>query len=119
MIGVVQAGSEQIVHAGIDDYELLGRAMLGIVDPGHHNTGIAGDGYGYVSSSSFWAGRKGEPRLWTADAAALAIAALLLFVMRSVRALALILVPVGSGALVGIAAPEFGERGRDPPARAL
>jgi predicted exporter len=37
-------------------------------------------------------------------AAALAIAALLLFVMRSVRALALILVPVGSGALVGIAA---------------
>jgi predicted exporter len=44
-------------------------------------------------------------------AAALAIAALLLFVMRSVRALALILVPVGSGALVGIAAValSFGE----------
>jgi putative flippase GtrA/4-amino-4-deoxy-L-arabinose transferase-like glycosyltransferase len=39
------------------------------------DSGIAGDGYGYVSSSSFWAGRKGEPRLWTADAAALAAAA--------------------------------------------
>ncbi len=38
------------------------------------------------------------------SAAALAIAALLLFVMRSVRALALILVPVVSGALAGIAA---------------
>ncbi len=38
------------------------------------------------------------------SAAALAIAALLLFVMRSLRALALILVPVSSGALVGIAA---------------
>jgi putative flippase GtrA/4-amino-4-deoxy-L-arabinose transferase-like glycosyltransferase len=36
------------------------------------STGIAGDGYGYVSSSSFWAGRKGEPRLWTEDAGALA-----------------------------------------------
>jgi putative flippase GtrA len=34
-------------------------------------TGIAGDGYGYVSSSSFWAGRKAEPRLWTEDAAGL------------------------------------------------
>ena len=39
------------------------------------DTGIAGDGYGYVSSSSFWAGRKGEPRLWTEDARALAGAA--------------------------------------------
>jgi len=39
------------------------------------DSGIAGDGYGYVSSSSFWAGRKGEPRLWTADAGALAGAA--------------------------------------------
>ncbi len=39
------------------------------------DTGIAGDGYGYVSSSSFWAGRKGEPRLWTEDAGALAGAA--------------------------------------------
>ena len=39
------------------------------------DTGIAGDGYGYVSSSSFWAGRKGEPRLWTDDARALAGAA--------------------------------------------
>ena len=39
------------------------------------DSGIAGDGYGYVSSSSFWAGRKGEPRLWTEDAAALATAA--------------------------------------------
>ncbi|UCH47347.1 MAG: MMPL family transporter [Betaproteobacteria bacterium] len=38
------------------------------------------------------------------SAAALTIAALLLFVMRSLRALALILVPVSSGALVGIAA---------------
>ncbi len=38
-------------------------------------TGIAGDGYGYVSSSSFWAGRKGEPRLWTEHAATLAEAA--------------------------------------------
>ena len=38
-------------------------------------TGIAGDGYGYVSSSSFWAGRKGEPRLWTEHATALAGAA--------------------------------------------
>jgi len=37
-------------------------------------------------------------------AAALAIAALLLFIMRSLRALALILVPVSSGALAGIAA---------------
>ncbi|WP_295454164.1 GtrA family protein [uncultured Thiodictyon sp.] len=26
---------------------------------------IAGDGYGYVSASTFWAGRKGEPRRWT------------------------------------------------------
>jgi 4-amino-4-deoxy-L-arabinose transferase-like glycosyltransferase len=39
------------------------------------DTGIAGDGYGYVSSSSFWAGRKGEPRLWTEDAGELAGAA--------------------------------------------
>jgi hypothetical protein len=39
------------------------------------DTGIAGDGYGYVSSSSFWAGRKGEPRLWTKDAGELADAA--------------------------------------------
>ena len=39
------------------------------------SAGIAGDGYGYVSSSSFWAGRKGEPRLWTEDAGALASAA--------------------------------------------
>lgn len=39
------------------------------------SVGIAGDGYGYVSSSSFWAGRKGEPRLWTEDAGALASAA--------------------------------------------
>jgi len=39
------------------------------------DTGIAGDGYGYVSSSSFWAGRKGEPRLWTEDAGELADAA--------------------------------------------
>jgi putative flippase GtrA len=39
------------------------------------DAGIAGDGYGYVSSSSFWAGRKGEPRLWTEDAGALAAAA--------------------------------------------
>jgi hypothetical protein len=38
-------------------------------------TGIAGDGYGYVSSSSFWAGVKGEPRLWTEHATALAEAA--------------------------------------------
>jgi hypothetical protein len=36
---------------------------------------IAGDGYGYVSSSSFWAGRKGEPRLWATDAGTLADAA--------------------------------------------
>ena len=40
-----------------------------------YGTGIAGDGYGYISSSSFWAGRKGEPRLWTEDATALAEAA--------------------------------------------
>jgi len=39
------------------------------------SAGIAGDGYGYVSSSSFWAGRKGEPRLWTEDASTLAGAA--------------------------------------------
>ena len=39
------------------------------------DAGIAGDGYGYVSSSSFWAGRKGEPRLWTKDAGELADAA--------------------------------------------
>lgn len=26
---------------------------------------IAGDGYGYVSATTFWAGRKGEPRRWT------------------------------------------------------
>jgi len=38
-------------------------------------TGIAGDGYGYVSSSSFWAGVKGEPRLWTEHAAVLPEAA--------------------------------------------
>ncbi len=25
---------------------------------------IAGDGYGYVSATTFWAGRKGEPRRW-------------------------------------------------------
>jgi hypothetical protein len=33
---------------------------------------VAGDGYGYVSSSTFWAGIKGEPRLWTEDPARLA-----------------------------------------------
>jgi putative flippase GtrA/4-amino-4-deoxy-L-arabinose transferase-like glycosyltransferase len=38
-------------------------------------TGIAGDGYGYVASSSFWAGMKGEPRLWTEQSQALAEAA--------------------------------------------
>lgn len=32
---------------------------------------IAGDGYGYVSASTFWAGRKGEPRRWTATPAEL------------------------------------------------
>ena len=35
-------------------------------------TAIAGDGYGYVSASTFWAGVKGEPRLWVDDPAALA-----------------------------------------------
>ncbi len=33
---------------------------------------IAGDGYGYVNNSTFWAGRKGEPRLWTENPEALA-----------------------------------------------
>ena len=33
---------------------------------------IAGDGYGYVSASTFWADRKGEPRRWTETSEALA-----------------------------------------------
>ncbi len=32
---------------------------------------ISGDGYGYISSSTFWAGRKGIPRPWTETPAAL------------------------------------------------
>ncbi|MDH3986450.1 MAG: GtrA family protein [Gammaproteobacteria bacterium] len=47
----------------------VGAWLAAHIPPG---TGIAGDGYGYVSSSSFWAGRKGEPRLWVADAGTLA-----------------------------------------------
>ena len=47
----------------------VGAWMAAHIPPG---TGIAGDGYGYVSSSSFWARQKGEPRLWTEDAGALA-----------------------------------------------
>jgi hypothetical protein len=33
---------------------------------------ISGDGYGYVTASAFWAGRRAQPRLWTDDRAALA-----------------------------------------------
>jgi hypothetical protein len=34
-------------------------------------TMITGDGYGYVTASGFWAGRRALPRTWTADAAEL------------------------------------------------
>jgi hypothetical protein len=30
---------------------------------------IAGDGYGFVSASTFWAGIRGQPRLWVEDPA--------------------------------------------------
>jgi putative flippase GtrA len=33
---------------------------------------IAGDGYGFVSASTFWAGIRGQPRLWVEDPASLA-----------------------------------------------
>jgi putative flippase GtrA len=33
---------------------------------------ILGDGYGYVTASGFWAGRRALPRVWTADSAELA-----------------------------------------------
>ena len=32
---------------------------------------IVGDGYGYVTASGFWAGRRAQPRAWTDDAAEL------------------------------------------------
>jgi len=32
---------------------------------------ITGDGYGYVTATGFWAGRRAMPRLWTDDAASL------------------------------------------------
>ena len=32
---------------------------------------IMGDGYGYVTASGFWAGRRAQPRAWTDDAAEL------------------------------------------------
>jgi hypothetical protein len=31
------------------------------------NVQIVGDGYGYVSASALWAGRRAEPRMWTDD----------------------------------------------------
>jgi hypothetical protein len=40
------------------------------------DTAITGDGYGYISSSAFWAGRQGEPRLWTDNAATLVASAI-------------------------------------------
>jgi hypothetical protein len=32
---------------------------------------ITGDGYGYVTASGFWAGRRAQARLWTDDSTAL------------------------------------------------
>jgi hypothetical protein len=36
------------------------------------NVQIVGDGYGYVSASAFWAGRRAEPRMWTDNGQSLA-----------------------------------------------
>jgi putative flippase GtrA len=35
------------------------------------DTAIVGDGYGYVTASGFWAGRRAQARMWTDDPAAL------------------------------------------------
>jgi hypothetical protein len=43
----------------------VGAWLAGNVAPG---TVITGDGYGYVTASGFWAGRRALPRAWTADA---------------------------------------------------
>jgi len=46
----------------------VGAWLADHVAPG---TAITGDGYGYVTASAFWAGRRALPRAWTAEAAEL------------------------------------------------
>jgi putative flippase GtrA len=45
-------------------HRAIGAWLADNVPPG---TVIAGDGYGYVTASGFWAGRRALPRVWTAD----------------------------------------------------
>ena len=45
-------------------HRAIGAWLADNVSPG---TVIAGDGYGYVTASGFWAGRRALPRVWTAD----------------------------------------------------
>ena len=49
-------------------HRAVGAWLADNVAPG---TMITGDGYGYVTASGFWAGRRALPRVWTADAAEL------------------------------------------------
>jgi len=46
----------------------VGLWLAANVAPG---TSVVGDGYGYITASGFWAGRRAQARLWTDDPAAL------------------------------------------------
>ena len=43
MKGVVERRADEIVHAGVDDDEILGLAVLHIDDARHQNAGVADD----------------------------------------------------------------------------
>jgi putative flippase GtrA len=49
-------------------HRTVGAWLHAHVDP---RTPISGDGYGFVTTSAFWAGRRAEPRIWASDPATL------------------------------------------------
>lgn len=44
VVGLVERGADELVHAGVDDDELLGAAVLDVLDAGEEDAGVADDG---------------------------------------------------------------------------
>lgn len=44
VVGLVERGADELVHAGVDDDELLGAAVLDVLNAGEEDAGVADDG---------------------------------------------------------------------------